>query len=104
MLVSEPVMHSRSQTQLLPRVPSAGGSCGLRTGLSSAISTHAASSVRTLCSVVSSDSQVCVCSFHFAAEVRSPMNTGVSPALPACLLHPTFPPQVLCSPDSLGPC
>ena len=28
---------------------------------------------------------------HFAAEVRSPMNTGVSPALPACVLHPTFP-------------
>ena len=25
MLVTEPVMHSRSQTQLLPRVPSAGG-------------------------------------------------------------------------------
>ena len=102
-LVTEPVMHRRSQTQLLPHVPLAKGSAGLGTGLPSAIYTHAASSVGTLCSV-GSDSQVCVCSFHFAAEVRSPMNTGVSPALPACLLHPTFPPQVLCSPDSLGPC
>ena len=76
----------------------------LRAGLSSAISTPAPFSARTVRSVISRDSQVHVCSFHFPAEVKIPKNPGVSPALPARHLHPTFPPQVLCSPHSLQPC
>ena len=67
---------------------------GVRTGLSSAIAILARFSVHTFYSITSSDSQVHTCSFHSLADVRIPMNTSVSPALPALMMVPVCLPSL----------